>query len=86
MKDISIVTGYTPGDIGRIVELHAAYYSKHWGFGLPFEAKVASELAEFLGRYEKSRDGFWTARSEQGLVGSIAIYGIDGQAVSAVGS
>lgn len=79
MTVMSIKAGYTPGDIGRITELHATYYSKHWGFGLPFEAKVASELAEFLGRYEKSRDGFWTARSEQGLVGSIAIDGIDGQ-------
>jgi len=32
------IGGYVPGAIGRIVELHAAYYSKHWQFGLFFEA------------------------------------------------
>jgi hypothetical protein len=50
-----------PGAIGRVVELHGAYYHAHWGFGAFFEAKVAGELAEFIGRYDEKRDGFWTA-------------------------
>jgi hypothetical protein len=32
---------YLPGAIGRSVELHARYYSKLVGLGLPFETKVA---------------------------------------------
>ncbi|GAJ20768.1 unnamed protein product, partial [marine sediment metagenome] len=38
-------------------ELHGTYYHDHWGFGLYFEAKVATELSEFLQRYDKSSDG-----------------------------
>jgi hypothetical protein len=33
--------------IGRISELHALSHSQLVGFGLPFKAKVARELAEF---------------------------------------
>jgi hypothetical protein len=28
------------GAIGRVTELHAAYYAREWGFGVFFEAKV----------------------------------------------
>lgn len=45
--DVRLV-GYRPGAIGRVVELHATYYHKHWGLGLVFEAKIAAELAEFM--------------------------------------
>jgi GNAT superfamily N-acetyltransferase len=62
-----------PGAIGRVAELHGTYYHDSWGFGLFFEAKMATELAAFLGRYDPERDGFWTV-SWDGLVeGSIAI-------------
>ena len=70
------LTGYIPGAIGRIVELHASYYSRHWGFGLYFESKVALDLAEFLNRLNDSRDGFWVAVANHKIIGSIAIDGI----------
>ena len=76
MSDVEIVKGYTPGAIGRIAELHGTYYHRHWGFGLFFEARVASELSAFLGRYDDDRDGFWTASSEGRVEGSITIDGI----------
>ena len=72
MSEIAIA-GYVPGTIGRVAELHASYYSKHWDFGLYFEAKVATELAEFLRRYDAARDGFWTAIQDGRVEGSIAI-------------
>jgi len=71
-----ILKGYTPGAIGRIAELHATYYHRHWGFGLFFETKVATELSEFLGRFDESRDGFWTISFNNRVEGSIAIDGI----------
>jgi hypothetical protein len=37
------IAGYVPGGIGRVTELHATYYHQEWGFGLFFEAKVATE-------------------------------------------
>ena len=75
MADVEVRSGFFPGAIGRVVELHGAYYHALWGFGAVFEAKVASELAQFFGRYDPDRDGFWTA-SVSGLVeGSITIDG-----------
>lgn len=74
MREITI-TNYVPGSLGRVTELHALYYSKHWGFGLFFEAKVAAELSEFLQRVDPNRDGFWTASRDGQVEGSIAIDG-----------
>jgi GNAT superfamily N-acetyltransferase len=71
-----IRTGYVAGAIGRVAEMHGTYYHAHWGFGLVFEAKVARELAEFLGRYDSGRDGFWTVIQQGRVQGSIAIDGI----------
>ncbi len=75
MNDIQILTGYTPGSIGKVVELHATYYARHWGFGLFFEAMVATGLASFLSRYDESQDRFWIAVDGQRIVGSITIDG-----------
>ena len=55
-----IVTGYSPGAIGRIAEMHGTYYHRHWKFGLFFEAKVATEIADFLSIFDKERDGLLT--------------------------
>jgi GNAT superfamily N-acetyltransferase len=76
MGKIRIERGYMPGSIGRIAELHGTYYNEHWGFGAFFEAKVASELAEFMGRYDDQRDGLWTALIGGNIEGSIVIDGI----------
>ena len=76
MAGVEIAKGYVPGAIGRVAELHSAYYHAHWGFGMSFEAGVARQLAEFLGRYEERRDGFWTASVDGRVEGSITIDGI----------
>ncbi len=72
----TILSGYTPGSIGRIAELHGTYYHDHWHFGLYFEAKVATELAAFLQRYDEARDGLWTAVVGGRIEGAIVIDGI----------
>lgn len=76
-SDVSpaIVVGYVPGAIGRIVELHGTYYATHWGFGAFFEARMARELADFVSRYDASRDGLWTASVDGRIEGAIAIDG-----------
>jgi len=76
-EEVSILFGYIPGSIGRITEIHASYYSRNWRFGLFFEQRVARDLAEFLGRFEASRDGLWLAVLNDHIVGSIAIDGAD---------
>ena len=73
--NFSLKKNYQPGAIGRIVELHATYYSTHWGFGAFFEAKIASELSEFILRYNPERDLLLTASINNTIQGSIVIDG-----------
>jgi GNAT superfamily N-acetyltransferase len=83
MPEVEIVEGYVPGAIGRVAELHGIYYGREWGFGQYFEAKVATELSEFLARRDPRRDGFWTALVDGRIEGSITI---DGSAASQEGA
>ena len=75
-ESFKISKGYIPGCIGRVAEMHGTYYHEHWGFGSFFEAKVARELAEFIARYDESRDAFWTASADGNIQGSITIDGV----------
>ena len=77
---LSITSGYTPGCIGRIAQLHAHYYHALVGFGLPFESRVARELAAFCERFNPAQDGLWLVQdtATQEVHGSIAIDGADG--------
>ena len=45
MSDIHIASGYQVGLIGRVTEMHMAYYAKSSGFGHRFESVVAAGLA-----------------------------------------
>ena len=72
MGDVEI-SGYIPGALGRVVELHGRYYHLHWNFGLYFEKLVATELAEYLGRQDSKQDGFWVAQINGQVVGSVTI-------------
>jgi len=76
MDDVEIRRGYFPGSIGLVLELHARYYHAHWGLGMLFEAQLARGLAEFFGRYDEVRDGFWIAAVADRVEGSITIDGI----------
>jgi GNAT superfamily N-acetyltransferase len=69
--------GYTPGALGRITELHGTYYHTHWGLDLYFEARVATELAAFLSRFDPSGDGAWFACDGDYVIGGIFIDGHD---------
>jgi GNAT superfamily N-acetyltransferase len=76
MDTIELV-GYTPGALGRIVELHGSYYARYWRLGLYFEAKVATEMAAFLSDFDPARDGAWFARAGGQIIGGIFIVGGD---------
>ncbi len=77
MNQITI-SGYVPGAIGRVAELHALYYSRNWDFGLFFEARIATELSEFLRGFDPATDGFWVAHADGRIHGSITIDGAKG--------
>lgn len=72
-----IETGYIPGLVGRVAEMHAGYYAREWGFTGFFETRVASEMSEFINRYDAERDCSWSALIDDSIEASITIDGID---------
>jgi GNAT superfamily N-acetyltransferase len=72
------LTGFFPGVIGKVTELHAVYYYENWGFDVTFETQVGRELSEFIGSFKADRDGFWAATCAGAFVGAIAIDGRKG--------
>lgn len=75
--DIEVVSGYRPGLIARITEMHALYYARTSGFGQRFESVVAGGLAEFCNRIENPTNQVWTAMRGNEILGSVAIDGQD---------
>lgn len=75
MKSYELITGYSPGLIGRVSELHSLYYSDHWGFGKYFESKVASELSKFIKNYNEEKDRVFSLSIDGRIEGSISIDG-----------
>jgi len=73
VNDIEIIRGYVPGLVGRVTELHAKYYSEHWGFGSFFEAKVATEMSDFVRNYNKEKDCIFSATFNNTIEASITI-------------
>ncbi len=74
---ISIQSGYRPGIMARITELHALFYARTAGFGQAFESVVAAGLAEFGYRLGDPKNAIWTAVRDGQIIGSIAIDGED---------
>jgi GNAT superfamily N-acetyltransferase len=73
-----IITGYVPGAIGRIIELHGTYYAEQWNLGPQFESEVAAEIAAFYSGFDPKKDGFWVASMGGRVVGGITIVGREG--------
>lgn len=72
---MDITDDVPPGALARLVEMHALYYARDWGFGAFFEARVAREAGEFAGALPRPDSRLWAARREGRIVGSIAIDG-----------
>ncbi len=72
-----IVSGYRPGLVARVTEMHALYYARKAGFGRHFETVVAGGLAAFCDRLDTPVNGFWAALRDERIVGSVAIDGED---------
>lgn len=69
------ITGYYPGVVGKVTELHAVHYFENWGFDVSFETQVGRELSEFLIAVQSDRDGFWAADVDGSFAGAVAIDG-----------
>jgi len=69
------ITGYYPGAIGRITEIHATYYHDNWDLNVTFETHVGREISEFIDQFHPERDGLWIAKISGTFAGSVAIGG-----------
>jgi len=70
-------TGYVPGVVGKITEVHGVYYYENWGLDISFETQVGRELSEFVARFQGGQDGLWVAHVAGVFAGSVAIDGGD---------
>ncbi|MBB5046699.1 GNAT superfamily N-acetyltransferase [Rhodopseudomonas rhenobacensis] len=63
--------GPRPGDIGFVVQSHAALYAADYGFDASFEALVAEIAGKFLASNDEARERCWIAEIDGEPVGSV---------------
>lgn len=76
-QPIMVISGYQPGLIARVTDMHMRYYAREHGLGQRFETLVAGGLAEFCDRLDNPLNAVWTAQTGGEIVGSLAIDGED---------
>jgi GNAT superfamily N-acetyltransferase len=73
IDDIRIRTVLQPGDIGFVTYRHGKLYSEEYGYGISFEAYVASGLFEFYKSYDPSKDRVWICEHSNTIVGFLLL-------------
>ena len=70
--EVIIKEGYTPGLLGRVVDMHMVFYNSALKLDAFFEAKISSWLAELLPRLATPQAAVWTACDTHGkILGSV---------------
>ena len=74
-----VLTGYQPGGLARLCAIQTEYYARDWGFGHLYESVVASDIGEFLQRYDKKHDFVQLVLEAGEVKGGIVIDSQDGK-------
>ena len=72
-------TGYQPGGLARLCAIQTEYYARDWGFSHLYESVVASDIGEFLQRYDEQRDFVQLVLQAGEVKGGIVIDSRDGK-------
>ena len=73
--EIIVISGYRPGLFGSCLDMHMRYCSRTVGFGVSFEAQIATRLGEVLNRLERPRNEVWMATDGMKIFETIFIDG-----------
>jgi peptidyl-dipeptidase Dcp len=73
LSDISIRSDLRPGDLGYVIYLHGALYSKEYGYGVQFENYVARGLCDFLEKYDSKRNRVWVCEHNDRIIGFLLL-------------
>src|SRR5437763_851639 len=70
-----------PGDFGWIVRRNAELYARDYGWREPFEGVCAQIVADFVNKYDESRERGWIAEIDGENVGALMLTN-DGDGVA----
>ncbi len=77
LQDIEF-SGYQPGGLAALCALQSAYYARDWGFTHLYESVVSASMAEFLERFDPTRDFVQLVQVNGVIKGGIVIDSHDG--------
>jgi hypothetical protein len=63
-SECNLLKGYQPGLLGRLVEMHGAYYSREHGLDPSFEAEVATQVGVFAKRLHRAGNETWAVTQD----------------------
>jgi DNA-binding MarR family transcriptional regulator/GNAT superfamily N-acetyltransferase len=62
---------HRPGDMGWVVSRHGALYAQEYRWSMHFEALVARIAADFIDRFDPTREACWIAERDRQNVGCV---------------
>ena len=64
---------HRPGDMGWVVHRQAILYAQEYGWNEEYEALIARIVADFIDRFDATREYCWIAERDGDIVGSVFV-------------